>query len=492
MDATIPRTGPPGEPSVSEARALKGLVDAIEARNPAPGALVRLVAPAAGVDPWALLAEASSKGQPVFAWSDGREGQTILGVGVAAQIDAAGASRFDDASAACSRWREELCDIPIDGLITPPMLAWAGFSFFAQEPAPRSRWAAWGQGRAVVPRAMIFAQGALGGIAIATRRLEGQSAAALALDLMTQLSALRDDIERAPVADHLDAEQDLEGAAVPGEGERDEERWGERVERATADIQAQIAHKIVLARSITLRAQAGRHFALASTMERLRRDHGGAFVFCIGSGDQGFFLGATPEALVRKRGARVSAQVLAGTAPRGETPEEDAAIGHALMESGKDRREHALTAEAIEGALSSFCRALRVANKPRLALLRDVQHLETPVEGVLAEAVDVLKLVGALHPTPAVGGLPRESALQWIRAHEGLERGWYAGPIGWVGAEGDGAFAVAIRSALVQADEAEAFAGAGLVTGSVPEREWRETRLKLETASRALSTAVIP
>src|SRR5207247_6707767 len=165
----------------------------------------------------------------------------------------------------------------------------------------------------------------------------------------------------------------------------------------------------------------------------------------------------------RLRDGAVDAGCLAGSAPRGETPEEDARLGTALLASAKNRAEHAVVVRSVRAALEGVCSEVHSPHVPRLLRLRNVQHLYTPVDARIAARTCVLDLVQRLHPTPAVGGHPREGALRFIRDREGLDRGWYAGAVGWLDRRGDGAFAIALRSALLQGAEAALLRGSGIV-----------------------------
>jgi isochorismate synthase EntC len=174
---------------------------------------------------------------------------------------------------------------------------------------------------------------------------------------------------------------------------------------------------------------------------------------------------------------------VAGSAPRGRSPEEEARHSAALSESEKERIEHELVKRSIREALSESCGSLSGPAVPRLLKLEGIQHLETPLRGRLHAhrrgCTNVLNLVAMLHPTPAVGGAPRETALDWLEHFEALDRGWYAGPVGYVDGRGNGEFRVALRSALLRGRKARLFAGAGIVEGSEPASELAETRLKL-------------
>ena len=201
-------------------------------------------------------------------------------------------------------------------------------------------------------------------------------------------------------------------------------------------------------------------------------------MFAVARGDE-CFLGASPERLVRLRHSNVRATCLAGSIARGATPEQDRQLGEDLLASDKDRAEHAFVVRAICDELVELCDG-RISTGPlSLMKLRNIQHLFTPIVGRVESGRNILDLVERLHPTPAMGGTPREPALEMIRRYEGMDRGWYAAPVGWMDARGEGEFAVAIRSALLRGSAAALFAGCGIVVGSDPEREYAESCLKL-------------
>ena len=186
---------------------------------------------------------------------------------------------------------------------------------------------------------------------------------------------------------------------------------------------------------------------------------------------------------------------LAGSAPRGTTAREDAALGDALMASPKQRAEHRWVVEAVREALAPLVASLEVPDAPGLMKLPYVQHLCTPITARLSPGRSLIDVVAALHPTPAVGGHPREAALEWLRFHEELDRGWYAAPVGWWDAAGNGEFWVAIRSARLWVGDgggpvrATLYAGCGIVADSDPHDEWVESALKLRAMRRLLAQA---
>ncbi|WP_432570962.1 isochorismate synthase [Kineococcus sp. SYSU DK005] len=198
-------------------------------------------------------------------------------------------------------------------------------------------------------------------------------------------------------------------------------------------------------------------------------------------------LGASPELLVSRRGRRVSACPLAGSAPRCDDPHEDAARAAALLRSAKDLHEHAVVADAVRAALAPLCRELDVPATPQVRGSAALWHLATPVSGVLADpATTSLDLLAALHPTPAVCGVPVAAARDLIGELEPFERGYATGAVGWCDADGDGEWAVTIRCAEVQGGSVRLFAGAGVVAASDPRAELAETAAKFRTSARAL------
>lgn len=186
------------------------------------------------------------------------------------------------------------------------------------------------------------------------------------------------------------------------------------------------------------------------------------------------------------RNGAVSAHGLAGSIGRGATPEEDARLGAQLLASAKDLAEHEIVVRTIRENLADICTDLHAPAAPTLLKLRNVQHLFTPISSTIVAGRTIFDLIERLHPTPAVGGRPREQALDWIREHEQLDRGWYAGPVGWLDAGGDGEFAVALRSALTEGNQAVLFAGCGIVADSDPAREYQESQIKLRAMLGAL------
>jgi isochorismate synthase len=263
------------------------------------------------------------------------------------------------------------------------------------------------------------------------------------------------------------------------------EEYADAVERATRIIRTGDLRKVVLARAVVVDAE--RELDPKQLLWRLRAVDPDCYVFAAqemelargGMQPMGFLVGATPELLVRKTGADVRATPLAGSAPRFGDPREDRESADALFRSAKDREEHQVVVEAVAEALGEVSEELRYPTEPELLGTANVWHLATPFTGRLRSDVrSALDLVARLHPTPAVCGAPRERALEALAQLEPIDRGLYAGPVGWVDANGDGEWAIALRCAEIAGTSARLFAGAGIVADSVPELELDETERK--------------
>ena len=253
-----------------------------------------------------------------------------------------------------------------------------------------------------------------------------------------------------------------------------------------AAVRGGALEKVVVARAVGWRPP--RPPDAVDALRRLAARYPDCHLFAVARGRR-VFLGASPERLVRVDGRTVRATSLAGSIARGATVALDGRQGAALMASSKDREEHAIVVRALTAALAELCDDVAAPAAPVLLTMPDVHHLYTPVTARLRDGVALLDVVARLHPTPAVGGAPREDALAFIRDHEGWDRGWYAAPVGWMDAGGDGEFAVALRSALLDGEEATLFAGCGIMGDSEPEAEYAESELKLRAMRDGLAGA---
>ena len=256
--------------------------------------------------------------------------------------------------------------------------------------------------------------------------------------------------------------------------------WQQAVATATARIRAGELDKVVLAREISVTADTD--ISIATVLLRLAQHYPGCFLYLVDG-----FCGASPELLVSRSGDVVRAQPMAGTKPRRGVPEADAVLAAELLASPTYRQEHQVTIDAVHDTLLAFSSYVDYEPEPSVVPLANVVHLATQVEGRLSHPpVSVLELVAALHPTPAVCGRPRDAALAVIAELEDLDRGRYAGAIGWVDAEGNGQWAVSIRGAEISGRTARVIAGNGMVGDSDPPTELIETRAKLQAMLAAI------
>ena len=210
------------------------------------------------------------------------------------------------------------------------------------------------------------------------------------------------------------------------------------------------------------------------------------YVFCAGRGDAAF-VAASPELLIRRDGHRAQTVALAGSTRRSADPAVDDHLGEQLLRSDKDREEQAIVVRRIARALRPHAVWVAAPDEPVLIKVANIQHLGTPIRAQLAHPLSAIELAGLLHPTPAVGGEPHAAAAPLIPALEGLDRGWYAGAVGWTDANDDGEFCVALRCALLRGTEARLYAGVGVVKDSDPAAELNETEIKLGALLPVLS-----
>jgi menaquinone-specific isochorismate synthase len=256
-------------------------------------------------------------------------------------------------------------------------------------------------------------------------------------------------------------------------------QWEHAVARAVARIRAGGLSKVVLARDQL--ATATQPIDVRALLGRLESRYPDCYTFAVAG-----LVGATPELLIRRHGHQISSLVLAGTAPRGSNPREDAALGAAMLASAKDVEEHGYAVASVRDALAPLCAELEVQPQPSLLALANVQHLATKMTGTLAADRSALSVAAALHPTAAVCGTPADAAMELIRELEGMDRGRYAGPVGWVDSRGNGEWGIALRCAEIAGPRARLFAGCGIVAGSDPAAELAEAQPKFRPIQDAL------
>lgn len=416
----------------------------------------------------ALLRQARVKdpATPIFFW-ESPDGEVVLGWGAVARFHSSGSQRFDDAHAWISRLAAEatLTGAPRGPRPESYLVALGGFAF-----APDG---AWGSGfdpaSFVVPRVLVHRRPDVGTIRIVWSREDDPPSG-----------------EPLPVAPRSGWSAEIPCGALD-EGLAERGAWDSSVREALLGIAAGTVEKVVLALRVASDLPIG--FDALELLERLRRRHAGCYRFLLDFGLGGAFLGASPERLVTLRGQRVASDAIAGTATRPAEAALEAEAMKRLIASAKDRSEHDIVVRHIREAIEPFTTELRVGAEPEVQRLRRLLHLRTRLEGRTSKGTHVLDLARRLHPTPSVAGSPRDAALRWIAENEPGDRGWYAGPIGWMTAGGDGDFAVGLRGAFVSGRRALLAAGAGIVPGSDPAHEWTEAEGKLSVMRDAFEDA---
>ncbi|WP_051577709.1 isochorismate synthase [Sporolactobacillus terrae] len=281
----------------------------------------------------------------------------------------------------------------------------------------------------------------------------------------------------------LHAEPGAHDQQLLDQNDQDQDTWCRLVAEAVQTMQETPMKKIVLARarSLIYQRKLSRHALLRVLSEQQK----GTCIFCLEKGSAAF-IGATPERLIKKSGRSIESACLAGSAARGKTQQEDDEFGKWLLNDGKNLKEHQYVVESVRDALNALCTSLSIPKQPVLMKNKNIQHLYTPVKGRCKSATSLIDLVARLHPTPALGGLPKKDAMAWIRTHEAMDRGFYASPIGWVDSGDHGEFDVGIRAALLRGNEAVLFAGCGVLADSDPIQEYQETDVKFQPMQHAL------
>ncbi|SNZ04970.1 isochorismate synthase [Natronoarchaeum philippinense] len=390
------------------------------------------------------------------------DGPTVAGWGAAATIDADGPDRFDAVREAAERLFSHL-DGDAERVVGRPRL-FGGFAFH-DEHEPAGPWKGFAGARFVLPQVQITWSD--DGVWLTVNAVDPPDDAAVERRL--------DDV----AAEISAATADGRPGAPPGVASRERTtsrtEWRRQVRAAVDRIERGDLRKVVLAQALSVDLDAP--LSIPDLLARLDRSYPDCYRFLVQPDEGANFFGATPERLVSLSGRTVETEALAGSTGRGDTPEEDEWLANELLDSEKDIHEHELVAEAVREQLEPFAGSIRTGQRT-IRTLPTVQHLQTPITAELDDVEHVLSLVEALHPTPAVGGFPPDAAWETIKETETFDRGWYAAPVGWFDAAGNGAFAVGIRSAVAREDRATLFAGAGIVADSDPDREWDEVQLK--------------
>jgi menaquinone-specific isochorismate synthase len=445
-----------------------------QARKSESGVLVSQTMQVSSINPLDLFAYAEKKyaGERSF-WSGAKDDMTLVGIGTAHRIETNKNNRFPKTEA---EWNTLLQDsvVDVESAVpgTGPVLL-GGFSFDPLK-TKSTLWEPFSNASLVLPKFLLTV-------------MQGES-------WLTTNAVISEDDDSYETARELEQERDglvtnwrsAEDASQPLTYTLTEVapgKWKNAVAKTAAEIRAELIDKVVLSRE--LRVYSKKVFSPSVVLKRLYSQQPDSFIFAV-ERDESCFLGASPERLVKREGAELFSTCVAGSIARGKTPAEDTRLGEALMKDKKNLYEHKVVVNMIRNAMDDVCGHVDVPEQPQLYKVRDIQHLYTPVVGRACENTSLLSMVGALHPTPALGGFPKEQAMKKIRDLEGYDRGWYSAPVGWIDYKGDGEFAVAIRSGLLHEKGASLFAGSGIVGDSDPDCEYNETQMKFQPMLSAM------
>jgi len=425
------------------------------------------------VDPSAVICASRRPGEPLFCFEQpDRGGAALAGLGQVACLEDSGPDRF---ATVADRWRSLSARAVADSPGEPGGGGPVAVGGFALAPVGGASpaWSGFAPASLLVPQ-----------VSLAREQRDGEQHVRLTLAALVN----PDDTTEELLAGLDGRLQELRGDPLPlldpaptgrfqVSSGMPPEHYEAAVARAVELIRGGRLQKIVLAREVQVHAPS--NYDPAAVFGVLRDAFPSCFVFCVGRGDA-TLVAASPELLVRREGQRVSTIALAGSTRRSADPAVDAHLGEQLMRDASYREEHAIVARRIERTLNRYAIWVTTAPEPSLVRIANIQHLATPIRAQLAAPVEAIELAGLMHPTPAVGGEPSHAALELIPALEGLDRGWYTGPVGWTDAAGDGEFCVALRCALLRGNVARCYAGNGIVRGSDPAAELAETEVKLQ------------
>lgn len=413
--------------------------------------------------PWALIEQPE------------RRGRGLLALGAAASVPVGAQPNLRFATVA-DRWHAlasaAQADAP-DGIPSAGLVLVGGMAF-TPGGGTSSTWNGFGGGDLVVPSVTIATYEGRSALTVTALVAPGANPSELMAE--AQLATALLVAEPPEPADPFQNAPDIRSVLAA-------DHFTEAVARAVSRIKDGALSKIVLAREVEV--QSDQPWDVPHVLSRLAERFPACFIFGFGRGDAAM-IGASPELLLRRDGQRVETVALAGSARRSDDPSVDALLAEELLASTKDRGEHALVVDRILKTLGPHALWVTAPQEPQIVTVANVHHLATPIRAQLDGRARLIDLVGALHPTPAVGGEPSAGALRAIPGLEGIDRGWYAGPLGWIDRSGDGEFFVGLRSGVIRGDTARLFAGVGVVGASDPASELAETEIKLQAVLSAL------
>jgi isochorismate synthase len=456
---------------------LAAVADGLEvARSRRRRTLVSATVRVADLDPSAVAFATRLATDRWFCWEQRDRGFALAAIGTAQEAVSRGENRFREIAESCTSISRARISAGEEGLPAGAGPVWTGAFAFADEGASDPIWSSFPPALMVLPELSLCREADESHLTLNAIGGPGVEISTLLERLRARVTALAD--SALPMLDpSRHGRTEIESVRPPSDFET-------AVSAAVDAIGTGGLEKVVLAREVRLRAPAA--YDVGAVYGAMRELFPACFCFCCGT-PEGAFIGASPELLIRRSGASASTVALAGSTRRSSDPAVDDHLGERLLQSAKDRSEHAIVARRIVKALRPYAVWVESEPEPGLVRIANIQHLATPIHAQLAESRSAIELAGLLHPTPAVGGDPWPQAGRLIEELEGMDRGLYTGPVGWMDATEDGEFCVGLRSALLRDREAHLYAGNGIVADSDPAAELAETELKLEAMLPLLS-----
>lgn len=431
------------------------------------GKLLSYSLPCTGISFAGFLQNAD--GQERYYWENQNDHIAFAGAGTSIEITAWGDDRYKKISSQVRELFEDATILGNDNPLTAPRL-FGGFSFRGDF-TPDNTWSIYAPAYFVLPHYQLVSIDGEMWLTINTQIPLDENPSELVDDLKVALEKKIKQL-KANEWNIINLRQStLKSVNYP----MTYDMWDKMITTATQRIQSGELDKVVLSRVAELQFE-GR-VNMLPILRHLADNYAQCYRFLFEPRPHFAFYGASPELLAGVHGDQIQTMGLAGSIGRGDSPESDQALSDELLHSKKDRHEHQIVVDKIRDRLEPFTSELDI---PEMGLLKlsNIQHIYTPIVGTLKQSDGVLSVVEALHPTPALGGDPRDIAMAVISELEPIPRGWYGAPVGWIDSNLDGQFSVSIRSAVAQESRVWVYSGAGIVGDSVPQKEWDETELK--------------
>ena len=437
--------------------------------------LLSVTIPAEGLDVYRFLRH--GRGEARFLWRDGA--LTLAGIGKTHEIFGWGKRRFREITAQTEAlFKTAVIHQASDGGFSASPHLFGGFSFTADF-IPDVAWSSFYPAHFILPHYQFTEMEGQTWLTINILTADHNEAHELIVEMFNVLHSRLEELMQ-PDDESISAQPSPQETSYP----MSQEQWQTMLDLAIEKMRAGEMDKVVLSRvcETGLDGPVG----ITHLLQWLDEHYSECNRFLFEPQPYYAFYGATPETLIETNGRKISTMGLAGSAPRGATEAADDAFGEGLLNDPKNQIEHQLVVDSIRHRLEPLTTELNISDQPKLMKLGNIQHLYTPIDGETPKANGVIDLIEQLHPTPALGGAPRDRAMEFIASDEPVTRGWYGAPVGYLNQNLDGKFGVAIRSAVAQRDRVWAYAGAGIVADSDPASEWEETAIKFKPMLNAL------